>query len=189
MIRAAKSGAQAAANLPELTLQPIPHILADLSADPFASPTRMTAPGQPDHMSSCGLSAQDEMAPVKADAPATSESQLYLSGQLSQALEDPKSDYHVGDKAPSASHHVARPAAAVLQDVFYWIASYADLWQRPCSETGVLLAADHGSCQLLPPTVRPYWLTSQQLKTAATDRSQRKAYHSLSVPACLPQAH
>ncbi|KAK9831145.1 hypothetical protein WJX74_004884 [Apatococcus lobatus] len=74
------------------------------------------------------------------------------------------------------------PSAAVLQDLLYWLASYVDLWSRPCSVTGRLLAADYGSCQLVAAYVRPFWLPSKELRAAALDAAQRKAFHSHAVP-------
>ncbi|GAB4814677.1 hypothetical protein N2152v2_001723 [Parachlorella kessleri] len=64
-----------------------------------------------------------------------------------------------------------------LELLLLWLATYSDLFSRPCSATGALLSADPQNGTLLPPVYRPYRLLWTQLRAAAADPSQRVAYH------------
>eukprot|EP00887_Chlorella_sp_A99_P007030 scaffold2.g7030.t1 len=68
-------------------------------------------------------------------------------------------------------------AGSPLELLLLWLATYSDLFTRPSSATGRLLAADARQAGLLPPSFRPYKLGWAQLWAAALDPTQRIAAH------------
>ncbi|KAI8477355.1 MAG: hypothetical protein J3K34DRAFT_476665 [Monoraphidium minutum] len=75
-------------------------------------------------------------------------------------------------------------ALEALECLLLWLACYSDLFSRPCSATGKLLCWEPGSAVPLPPVVRPFKLTREQLAAAARDPSLRDAYHAAAAPPC-----
>eukprot|EP00191_Tetraselmis_sp_GSL018_P009963 CAMPEP_0177617044 /NCGR_PEP_ID=MMETSP0419_2-20121207/24603_1 /TAXON_ID=582737 /ORGANISM="Tetraselmis sp., Strain GSL018" /LENGTH=398 /DNA_ID=CAMNT_0019115391 /DNA_START=105 /DNA_END=1299 /DNA_ORIENTATION=- len=70
-----------------------------------------------------------------------------------------------------------RAGEAALEDLLLWLATYSDLFSKPCQVTGCVLAADLSSQVMLPPLLRPYKLSNAKLREAAADPSKREAYH------------
>ncbi|KAF8073161.1 MED27 [Scenedesmus sp. PABB004] len=77
-----------------------------------------------------------------------------------------------------------RPAAAgvALECLLLWLACYDDLFSRPCAVSGKLIAWEPATAVPLPPLLRPYWLSMEQLRVAAADRGKREAYHTHLAP-------
>lgn len=82
-------------------------------------------------------------------------------------------------------------AGAPLEDLLLWLATYDDLFTRPCAATATLLAADAASLHCFPPLIRPFGLTRQQLVDAAQcigsdgacrGGGARSAYHPHAAP-------
>lgn len=69
-----------------------------------------------------------------------------------------------------------------LECLLLWLACYSDLFSRPCTATGKLLCWEPGSAVPLPPIVRPFKLSRDQLAAAAMDPSLRRAYHAHAAP-------
>ena len=171
--------------------------LASFPGDPFASPGRAAANNAPDTEASDTLMDQSQelgtSGPVQpmlgAGSPTPSNFEgpaaAAAAGQPTSKSRRPADAIASGAQISNNmvnSRQCCRPSASVLQDILYWLASYVDLWRRPCSATGLLLAADYGSCQPVPPYVRPFWLTSKELRDAALDAAQRQTFHSHAVP-------
>jgi len=87
-------------------------------------------------------------------------------------------------KQGSSSGSTSKGAAglAALECLLLWLATYSDLFSRPCSVTRKLLCWEPGSAVPLPPVVRPFRLSKQQLAAAAIDPSLRDAYHAHTAP-------
>lgn len=64
-----------------------------------------------------------------------------------------------------------------LEDLLLWMSTYTDLFSNKCCITGTLLAADLTSQALLPPLLRPYKLSPEELREAAKYPNKRRAYH------------
>lgn len=169
--------------------------LSSFPGDPFGSPSH----AQPDHDATLTEQLDTQMhdateAGIASLAPPISSAELSLPSNLdaaSAAAAAAQEQPHTKSADASSAHtetrtasirQCCRPPGAVLLDVLYWLASYVDLWKRPCSATGLLLAADYGSGQLVPPYVRPFWLTPKGLRAAALDAAQRRAFHCHAVP-------
>ncbi|GBF90892.1 hypothetical protein Rsub_03747 [Raphidocelis subcapitata] len=76
-----------------------------------------------------------------------------------------------------------------LECLLLWLASYSDLFSRPCAVTGTLLCWEPASEVPLPPLVRPFKLSREQLAAAAGDPGLRMAWHAHAAPrdALLPR--
>eukprot|EP00878_Enallax_costatus_P004330 GHUV01004561.1.p1 GENE.GHUV01004561.1~~GHUV01004561.1.p1 ORF type:complete len:467 (+),score=129.22 GHUV01004561.1:60-1460(+) len=83
-----------------------------------------------------------------------------------------------------------KPPAALyaLECLLWWLACYDDLFARACAVSGSLIAWEPATAIPLPPLLRPYWLSLDELRSAAGDRahsasSGRQAYHTHLAPA------
>lgn len=170
--------------------------LASFPGDPFASPSHAQPAQDADGVERPDIEMHDGDEPDMASSAllvSTAEPNIPSSldaAAAAQGLHEPGPDAG-SDSAATTVHPkfgtvsmklCCRPPAAVLLDALYWLAGYVDLWRRPCNATGLLLAADHGSGQLVPPYVRPFWLSSKKLQAAALDAAQRTAFHCHAVP-------
>ncbi len=72
-----------------------------------------------------------------------------------------------------------------LESLLLWLASYQDLYTRPCAVGGNVLAMDSGAPVPVPPLFRPFKLSRQQLLRAAMKPEYRVAYHMHAVPQAL----
>ena len=77
------------------------------------------------------------------------------------------------------------PGVEALEDLLLWLGTLTDLYSHPCSASGTLLAADVASQLLLPPLVRPYKLSHEQLQSAVADPSKRAVYHLHAAPLAI----
>ncbi|BDA43182.1 probable mediator of RNA polymerase II transcription subunit 27 at C-terminar half [Coccomyxa sp. Obi] len=68
-------------------------------------------------------------------------------------------------------------SSSALEDLLLYLSTYRDLFTRPCSSTGKLLALDPVSNQLLPPIVRPFKRTRQALLAIAQGAETCQAFH------------
>ncbi|CAL8468834.1 g8375 [Coccomyxa elongata] len=68
-------------------------------------------------------------------------------------------------------------SSSALGDLLLYLSTYRDLFTRPCSSTGKLLALDPVSNQLLPPIVRPFKRTRQALLAIAQGTETCQAFH------------
>lgn len=69
-----------------------------------------------------------------------------------------------------------------LESILLWLTLYKDLYERPSSATGQLLASDCSRRHLLPPIVRPFKLTRGCLLAMAQGQEPRLAYHVQDAP-------
>jgi len=83
-------------------------------------------------------------------------------------------------EAPQA--FLSESCVAACEDLLLWLGTFTDLFSRPCSITGTLLAADVASQLMLPPLVRPFKVSHEQLLAAAADPSKRTAFHLHAAP-------
>lgn len=95
-----------------------------------------------------------------------------------------------GRAETQAACHGSKGFCSVLS-TSSWAEAFAamcrDLFQRPCSATGQLLAMDMSTQQLLPPIVRPYAVAPEELELIAGGSMEAAAYHvHASLPGCKP---
>ena len=76
------------------------------------------------------------------------------------------------------------PSRMWLSSLRRWLVSYDDLFSRPCTATGALLAADAASGHFFPPLLRPYGPALQRpALIAGAQGGPRAAYHPHAAPA------
>lgn len=69
----------------------------------------------------------------------------------SELLAPPPADASQGNSSSGSGECVA------LEALLLWLASYDDLFSRPCSISGKVVVWAQGSVAPVPPYVRPYW--------------------------------
>lgn len=57
---------------------------------------------------------------------------------------------------PGAGAGAVSPGGVALEDLLLWLASYRDLFSRPCAISGKVLALEPASMHPLPPVFRPF---------------------------------
>ncbi|WIA29622.1 hypothetical protein OEZ86_012109 [Tetradesmus obliquus] len=87
---------------------------------------------------------------------------------------------HSSSSRTSSSSRLA--AGVALECLLLWLACYDDLFSRPCDVSGKLMAWEPATAIPLPPVLRPYWLSLEQLFQAASNKALRKAYHTHLAP-------
>ncbi|KAF6260399.1 hypothetical protein COO60DRAFT_1700377 [Scenedesmus sp. NREL 46B-D3] len=165
----------------------------------FAASIALAAPGSLEPVRVCVDSA-DKASSI--DAWASSKHQVFkrISNlavralhhfqqlEAAHALLEPAAAATVGSHAQVGSSSgggssTGRPAAGVaLECLLLWLACYDDLFSHPCDVSGKLMAWEPATAIPLPPLLRPYWLSAEQLHEAASSRAQRKAYHTHLAP-------
>ncbi|KAJ9527805.1 hypothetical protein QJQ45_000370 [Haematococcus lacustris] len=84
--------------------------------------------------------------------------------------------------AAAGAPGTASAGAVALEDLLLWLSSYRDVWSRPCSASGYLMALEQNSQLPLPPLFRPFMLSRRQLLQQAADVSLVRAYHMHTAP-------
>jgi hypothetical protein len=72
-----------------------------------------------------------------------------------------------------------------LESLLLWLATYQDLYTRPCAVTGCVLAMDATAPVPVPPLFRPFMLSRDQLVRAASRPECRAAYHMHAAPGVM----
>jgi hypothetical protein len=75
--------------------------------------------------------------------------------QAAHELMTPPPADHSQDNSSSSSSSSGECVA--LEALLLWLASYDDLFSRPCSVSGKVVMWAQGSAAPMPPYVRPYW--------------------------------
>ncbi|EIE22212.1 hypothetical protein COCSUDRAFT_33454 [Coccomyxa subellipsoidea C-169] len=68
-------------------------------------------------------------------------------------------------------------SSIALEDLLLYLSTYRNLFTRPCSATGKLLALDAVTNQLLPPIVRPFKRSRSVLLAMANGSEPCQAFH------------
>lgn len=74
-------------------------------------------------------------------------------------------------------------SACALEDLLLWLTTYRDLFSKACAATGLLLAPEPATQQLLPPVLRPFRMSRAELQACAAIGSGPPVYHIQDAPA------